>query len=229
LTRLMSSLQGVTIATSTEQLERDPRPMRWLPLMSAPTVLGTTLDNLPADVPYLFPQPEAARRWGQRLAGDEFKVGICWRTGPMTNWFTRVRSIPLAAFAPLAALPGVRLITVQKGDGLEELETVPFRHRIENISGEIDDLADTAAVMANLDLVVSCDTSVPHLAGALARPVFLALAYMSDWRWLLDREDNPWYPTMRLFRQGQAGEWGSIMERIATAVADLAGRKRGGI
>ena len=141
--------------------------------------------------------------WRRELAGiDGFKIGIVWqgsRDYPSDRW----RSIPLAQFAPLARLPGVRLVSLQKGFGSEQIATVDFP--VLDLSGRLDEAAgpfmDTAAVIRNLDLVVTPDTAIAHLAGALGAPVWLALQFSPNWRWLLDRDDSPWYPTMRLFRQ----------------------------
>ena len=132
------------------------------------------------------------------------------------------RDIPLASFAPLAALPGVQLISLQKGAAAAQIGQVPFGNKIVTLDtdpdADADFFLDTAALMMSLDLVVTCDTSVTHLAGALARPVFTAVPIINDWRWLLGREDSPWYPTLRLFRQGATGGWDAVFARIAEAV-----------
>ena len=126
----------------------------------------------------------------------------------------------MADFAPLASLPGVRLVSLQKGFGSEQIATVDFP--VLDLSGRLDEVAgpfmDTAAVIRNLDLVVTADTAIAHLAGALGVPVWLALQFSPDWRWLQGRDDSPWYPTMRLFRQTTFGEWPDVFERIAKAV-----------
>ncbi len=157
---------------------------------------------------------------------DGFKIGIAWRALhelPAFLW----RSIPLASFAPLARLPGVRLISLQKGFGSEQIRTVdfPVLDLADRLDVEAGPFMDTAAVIRNLDLVVSIDTSIPHLAGALGAPVFLALPFPGEWRWLLDRQDTPWYPTMRLFRQTTLGQWSDVFERMAQAVAERIGSK----
>ena len=137
------------------------------------------------------------------------------------------RSIPLASFAPLARLPGVRLISLQKGFGSEQIGTVdfPVLDLADRLDAEAGAFMDTAAVIGNLDLVVAANTSVAHLAGALAAPVFTALSLAPDWRWQLDREDSPWYPTMRLFRQATLGQWSDVFERMAQVVAERIGSK----
>jgi tetratricopeptide (TPR) repeat protein len=217
---LLSSLAGVSIATDAGALAR---PLRWLPLGSVLGMLGIRPDNVPAVVPYLSAQPERIEAWRKRL-GSGFKIGINWGPGHFNYSSFARRDIPLASFAPLAALPGVQLISLQKGPAAEQIAQVPFGGRIRTLDTDPDPAADffldTAAVMMGLDLIVTCDTSVTHLAGALARPVFTALPLINDWRWLLARDDTPWYPTMRLFRQDGGRQWQSVLERIAQAVRD---------
>jgi ADP-heptose:LPS heptosyltransferase len=137
-----------------------------------------------------------------------------------------MRSFPLSTLAPLAAIEGSRLISLQLGPGTEEIATVDFADRIEQFGEDFDGgegmLLDTAAVMSHLNVVVSCDTSIAHLAGALARPVFIALPHFSEWRWLRERDDTPWYPTARLFRHSSSGDWLDVMTRIADAVRAMA-------
>ena len=220
---LLSTL-GVRIATSAEELARDPKPIRWLPLMSVAGALGIKPGTVPASVPYLATDPARIDSWAQRLGSHGFKIGINWSSGHgNTRHFTK-RNIPLAAFAPLARLPGVRLISLQKGEAARDIEQVDFRDNIEIVDTDpnpnADFFLDTAAVMMRLHLVVTCDTSVAHLAGSLARPVFVALAAIADWRWLLSRNDSPWYPTMRLFRQRALGDWSDPMTKIAAAARE---------
>jgi hypothetical protein len=195
-----------------------------LPLLSLPHRLGTTLATVPADVPYLAAPAERIERWRAAVAAVEgFKVGVVWQGNRLYQW-DRHRSVPLAAFAPLARLPGVRLVSLQKGHGTEQLREAGRGFPVTELAGEMDEggvFLDTAAVMKHLDLVVAADTAVAHLAGALGVPVWLALSAISDWRWLTKREDSPWYPTMRLFRQTTLGEWGSVFGRMADEVRSL--------
>ena len=135
------------------------------------------------------------------------------------------RSAPfhsLGLFEPLARLPGVHLVSLQKGHGSEQLEDLAARFRVSDLGSSCDDFGDTAAVMKNLDLIISVDSAPAHLAGALALPVWLPLPRDSEWRWLLDRQDSPWYPTMRLFRQTTAGNWSDVMERMARELGSRA-------
>ncbi len=188
-------------------------------LMSLPRIFGTTLTTIPAAVPYLAPDPELVRQWQQELSGLRgYKVGIAWQGSP-THLRDASRSIPLRHFAPLARIPGVQLISLQKGRGCEQIALVADQFTIIDPGKGRDDASwtfrETAAIAKNLDLVIACDTSVAHLAGALGVPVWLALPFAPDWRWLQRREDNPWYPTMRLFRQQRLGDWDGVFTRMA--------------
>src|SRR5271166_2350377 len=189
-----------------------------VPLMSLPGLLGTTLKSVPADVPYLDAEPQLVEAWRHRLGSyPGFKVGIVWQGNPKFR-LDRLRSIPLAQFAPLARVPGVHLFSLQKGPGAEQLAAVTDRFPVTDLGRRLDDFMDTAAVLKNLDLVISVDTAIAHLAGALGIPVWVALPFAPDWRWLMGREDSPWYPTMRLFRQTRPGQWEDVFHHIAEAL-----------
>jgi tetratricopeptide (TPR) repeat protein len=189
-----------------------------VPLMSLPFVLGTTLDTLPRDVPYLRASPARVGRWRTRLAGLQgLKVGIAWQ-GSRSYELDRLRSIPLACFAPLAAVAGVSLVSLQKPEagaqGAQANALFPLTTFDDLDAGE-GAFGDTAAVIANLDLVVTSDSAMAHLAGALGAPVWLALSALPDWRWMFERPDSPWYPTMRLFRQPSLGDWSAVFSSMA--------------
>jgi tetratricopeptide (TPR) repeat protein len=200
----------------------------YCPLLSLPLAFRTRLDTIPAQVPYLAADPARTATWMGRLrALPGLRVGLAWQGNLAVEkliW-ARGRSIPLAALEPLARLPGVSLVSLQKGPGLEQLRSVPFAERIIDLSAELDcgpdAFLDTAAVMAGLDLVISSDTSVAHLAGALGRPVWTVLAASPEWRWGLKRSYSPWYPTMRLFRQTTDSDWSSVTSEIAQALREL--------
>ena len=201
------------------------------PLLSLPAVFGTTPETVPAQVPYLHAEPARIARWRKALEPVKgFRVGIAWQGSPTMLPYDRWRSVPLDRFAPLARVEGVRLVSLQYGPGSEQLEAVAGRFPIVDLAGQLDESAgaflDTAAVMANLDLVVTCDTALAHLGGALGVPTWLVLAAVPNWRWLLDREDTPWYPTVRLFRQIRAGSWEEPFRRMAETLADLVGGDR---
>ncbi len=217
---LLSTLKGVTIVTDAAELEA-MRPLRWLPLMSAPRVLATTPETLPRAAAYLTAEPARIAHWADKIGAAPFKIGITWSAGNPDRTQAANRNIPLTAFKALADLPGVELIALQKGPAVADIRGVAFRDKIRTIeadpSPDADYFLDTAAVISQLDLVVSCDTSIVHLAGALGRPVFTAVPVISDWRWMLNRDDSPWYPSLRVFRQDAAQQWGPVFARIAAA------------
>ena len=192
-------------------------------LLSLPLAFHTRLDTVPATIPYLRADPERAAQFRARIGGAGFKIGICWQGSYVAN----LRSFPLRALEGVSRLPGVRLISLQKGDGLEQLDTLPSGMAVERLGADFPkDFSDTAAAMEAMDLIITCDTSVAHLAGALGRPTWVALRYGSDWRWLADRADSPWYPGMRLFRQPSYGDWESLFGQIAAQLAEtLAARE----
>jgi tetratricopeptide (TPR) repeat protein len=198
------------------------------PLLSLPLAFDTQLSTIPADVPYLSAEPQRVARWSTRLQGlAGLRVGIAWQGNPNVErliW-AQGRSFPLEVLGPLADLPGVSLVSLQKGAGVEQLRDCAFRDRVFDLGPDFDQgpdaFLDTAAVMAGLDLVISSDTSVAHLAGSLGRPVWVALNAAPDWRWMLERSDSPWYPTMRLFRQSALGEWGAVVAALVEALRPL--------
>jgi tetratricopeptide (TPR) repeat protein len=188
------------------------------PLLSVPGILKTSVETIPARIPYLFAKPVILERWRHRLIGlDGFKIGIVWQGNPAYRG-DRSRSIPLRCFGPLAAIPGVRLVSLQKGAGTEQLAEVRDLFPVTELGSRLEDFLDTAAVMRSLDLVIACDTAVAHLAGALGIPAWVALPLAADWRWMLDRSDSPWYPTMQLFRQRDRGNWQGVFEEIKEAL-----------
>lgn len=201
---------------------------QWFPLLSLPLLFGTELHTIPTGVPYLRADGERIARWGALFGADRsLKVGIAWQGNPRAETdHLRGRSVPLREFAPLTSIAGVTLYCLQKGAGLEQLDSVEFRSHIVVPQPEIDRgpdaFLDTAAIMMQLDLVVTSDTSIAHLAGALGRPVWVALQHVPDWRWLLSRSDSPWYPTMRLFRQRASGAWGDVFLAMAREMSNLA-------
>jgi tetratricopeptide (TPR) repeat protein len=192
------------------------------PLLSLPRLFGTTVATIPANVPYLAADPDLVERWRRELEPVEgFKIGITWG-GSVAYRRDRMRSAPLARFAPLAELPGVQLVSLQKGPARDQIRQVASRWPLLDLGDRLDEVSgafmDTAALIKNLDLVVTVDSAVAHLAGALAAPVWIATSFVPDWRRLLDREDDPWYPTARLFRQKRAGDWDEVFQRIAQAL-----------
>jgi hypothetical protein len=189
-------------------------------LMNLPMALGLRLADLPGPMPYLAPDPALAARWRNRLAAlPRPLVALAW-AGTPTHPHDRKRSLPLARLAPLAAA-GITFVSIQKGPKAAASQTPPPGLRLVDLAGELRSFDDTAAILSVVDLLVSADTSPVHLAGALGRPVWTLLPFVPDWRWLLEREDSPWYPTMRLFRQPVRGDWGAVLERVAAEMASL--------
>jgi Flp pilus assembly protein TadD len=192
----------------------------WSPLLSVPGLVGTTVETIPDDIPYLFAKRELVAHWrGYLNQFPGFRVGICWQ-GNRTYSADRHRSVPLAEFAPVAAIKGIQLFSIQKGAGTEPLPEVAGKFSVIDLGSRLDTRSgafmDTAAVMQGLDLIITADTAIAHLAGALGVPVWTAISMIgTEWRWLLDREDTPWYPTMRLFRQSEPNDWGGVFQRMA--------------
>jgi Tfp pilus assembly protein PilF len=185
-----------------------------IPLLSLPGIFATTLATIPTAVPYLRADPKLVADWRREFEAIEgFKVGIAWQGSP-TNKGDRYRSIPLTLFESLTSVSGARVLSLQVGPGTEQLAAVPFPTIDVGSRFDPSSLEDLAAVLMNLDLVVTIESAVAHLAGAMALPVWVALPIASDWRWLLERADSPWYHTMRLFRQRRFGDWSEVLEHV---------------
>jgi hypothetical protein len=192
------------------------------PLQSIPFNLDLTMETIPAHVPYLSVDARRVAAMADRItaaAGGALKVGLAW-TGSGT--IDDLRSRTLATFAPLAQVTGVRFFSLQVGPTAAEATERPGGLSLVDLSSDLRDFADLAAVITNLDLVISIDTSVAHLAGALAKPVWTLIPYVPDFRWMLEREDSPWYPTMRLFRQTNRTDWNEPLARMTAALREKA-------
>ena len=199
-----------------------------VPLLSVPGLLQTTLETIPAEVPYINADPARVEYWRKELARlPGVRIGISWQ-GSLEHKGDKIRSLPLSRFAALGKVKGVTLCSLQKGHGTEQLA--------DGSAGDVEihdfgsrtaaSFSDTAALVQALDLVVSIDTAVVHVAGAFAVPVWVLLPCASDWRWLNDREDSPWYPTMRLFRQPKPGDWDSVFAQVVKALHQWPDRLR---
>jgi tetratricopeptide (TPR) repeat protein len=190
------------------------------PILSLPLAFKTTMESIPAEVPYLLADPELVESWRQKL-GDSaagLKIALAWAGNPIVKG-DQARSMSLDRLAPLSEAPGATFYSIQKGAAERQADQPPPGLSLVNLASELHDFADTAAVMCAMDLVITTDTSVAHLAGALGRPVWVMLQFMPDWRWFLDRDDSPWYPTMRLFRQTTPGDWLDVIRRVAKLLA----------
>jgi Flp pilus assembly protein TadD len=219
---ILSRTPGV--AQWTTPSDPPPTADACVPIMSLPHRLQTTLATIPSDVPYIVADEQRENAWRDEIRGlGQFRVGIAWQGNPQAP-FDSERSIPLSSFEPLTLVPGVRLISLQKGFGSEQLAAVADSWNVVDLGSRLDAnggaFLDTAAIMQHLDLVITSDTAMSHLAGALGVPAWVALTKVPDWRWLLDREDSPWYPTMRLFRQRTLGDWEGVFEKMAAELKD---------
>ena len=219
LARLLATLDGVDEITS------DPESLRQgdacLSVFSLPYLFNVSLNDTPVPVPYLRADPAIASRWAQRLRDDRRpRVGLVWGGNPhlaqaRISVLDRRRSVPLAMLEPLLSTAGVSFYCLQKGNAATQLEGSPLAARLIDCAAELGDFADTAALMEQLDLTITVDTSVAHLAGALGKPVWMLNRFDSCWRWGPEREDAPWYPTLRIFRQPAFGDWASVVDRVA--------------
>jgi Flp pilus assembly protein TadD len=222
LKRLMASLPGpIEVVAQGDAL---PRFDLHCPLMSLPLAFGAIMETIPASTAYLAPDPGDAARWRRRVAAlSGGRVGLVWAGNSHLGHpeFAAVdarRSIGLADMAPLADLAGVSFVSLQKGPPSTQAANPPAGMALTDFTAELEDFADTAALIDSLDLVITVDTSVAHLAGALGKPVWVLNRYDTCWRWLLNRNDSPWYPTVRLFRQPAPGDWDSVMRSVAMAL-----------
>lgn len=203
----------------------------WIPLVSLPYILKTRLDSVPHDIPYLYADHEREAYWHAKLAQDtNFKIGICWQGNSEYNTaFLRAavksKSAPAALFEPLTHIPGVSVYSLQRVTGVEQLATIPTSMKLITFDDDFDNIhgrfMDTAAVMKNLDLVITIDTSICHLAAGLGVNVWNLLPTPADWRWMLDTTKTPWYRNMRLFRQPKPGDWHGLMQKVVVALKEL--------
>jgi ADP-heptose:LPS heptosyltransferase len=212
LKTLLAQIEG--IAGIFAQGETLPDFDLHCPMMTLPLAFGTELATVPAEIPYVPVPPEGVPKWRARLGQSRaLRVGIAW-AGSASHINNRNRSIALSRFASLFTASNVEFVTLQKELGPGEAATLRLHPNVTVVGQELADFADTAALVSLLDLVVSADTSVAHLAGAIGRPFWLLVPFAPDFRWLLDREDSPWYPTARLFRQPRINDWESVFERV---------------
>lgn len=214
---LLAGVEGADEIVEWSPENRFPEEIPQISLLSLPFYLGIDHGRIPFGIPYLSVDAEKSARWAARLEGVRgVRVGICWAGRP-THENDRFRSATFADFEALASVPNVTLVSLQMGDARQHLTDAVI-----DPGGEIEDFTDTAAIVENLDLVITVDTSVAHLAGALGKPVWNLISAFPDWRWQLGRDDSPWYPTMRLFRQEKLLDWGPVFEAVQAELAKFA-------
>lgn len=219
---LISQLPGIT--TIFDNWERCPPAVAYCPLSGLPRLHRTTLATIPASTPYLRADPAKAAAWAARVgrltAAGHRRIGLAWAGRP-SHSNDRNRSLPLRSLAPIADLAGITLIALQTGAARTQVGSYFGRAPLINLGAEITDFGDTMAIIEGLDLVVTVDTAVAHLAGAMGKPVWIMLPFAPDWRWLQDRDDSPWYPTARLFRQAAPRRWDGVAVAIAAEIRRL--------
>ncbi len=218
LHRLLARADGARQVISEGET---PPEFRWhCPLLSLPFAFGTDLDSLPAEIPYVDADPALVEAWRRRLRGDSFRIGLAWAGNPSYPhelW----RSIPLQQLALLTSVEGTTFYSLQLGPPARQVLQLGPGVPIVDLQNEQKDFADTAAIVASLDLVISIDTAIAHLAGAMGKPVWILLNNSPDWRWMLERVDSPWYPTARLFRQSTFGNWQEVVARVDRELRQL--------
>ncbi len=217
LVRLLSTVPGVDKVVTHDAPV--PRFDVQIPVLSLPRIFQTTLETVPDRVPYVT-APELHNLRLSRPAASKLAVGIVWAGSP-TQVYDRRRSCPMDRFLALMGLADVTFYSLQKGEAAKQLRLSGAAALVTDLSGRLNDFADTAAVLDQLDLVIAVDTAVAHLAGALGRPVWILLSYAGDWRCPPGRKDSPWYPTMRLFQQDRPGDWDGVMARVLAALRDF--------
>ena len=201
-------------ADGTAQVEYDISAF----IMDLPGIFKTTLNNIPADIPYLYADIEKTNLWQKNLHENSFKIGIIWAGSPKhTNDMNR--SCSLALFEPLSQIPGIKLFSLQKGKAADQLTQINWP--VKNLAPKLYDFTDTAALIESLDLIISVDTACLHLAGALGKPAWGIIPFVPDWRWLTERDSSPWYPSIRLFRQPQDHNWRVVFNQIAQQLKTL--------
>jgi hypothetical protein len=229
LHRLLSRLPGIDQVLARGQ-ELPPFDLQ-CPLMSLPRAFGTTLESIPAETPYLTADPAEVDTWRERIGAlPGLRVGLVWagsqrKEEPELALVDARRSIALATLAPLARVPGVSFVSLQKGPPAAQAAHPPAGMMLTDFTAELHDMAATAALIMTLDLVISVDTAVAHLAGGLGKPVWLLNRFDSCWRWLANRDDSPWYPTLRQFRQTTPGDWSSVVERVREELQRLGAQR----
>ncbi|MCP4576824.1 MAG: tetratricopeptide repeat protein [Deltaproteobacteria bacterium] len=222
LHELMKRVGGVDLLIDGKKTPGPQVPCDYhVPLLSLPGIFQTRIEDIPRKIPYVFPDPQKSEYWKKQLSDEKgLKVGIVW-AGNLSDEKGRHRSCSLEYFVPLGSLASIRFYGLQKGDAAGEIDTAYPSFRATNLSERLTDFSETCAVIDNLDLIISVDTAVAHLAGAMGKATFVLLSKPCDWRWLLDRDDSPWYPSIKLFRQPRQGDWDSVFARVHSEIKTI--------
>jgi hypothetical protein len=219
LTPLLAEMSSIEVIGRGERL---PPFDLHCPLMSLPSIFRTELGSIPADVPYLSAPEARIAKWRGRLGErGAFRVGINW-AGSAMHHNDRNRSLPFGRISPLLSVEGIAFVSLQRNLSREDSAALRDHANLVDVGDDIADFADSAALLSLVDLVISADTAIAHLAGAMARPVFILLPFAADFRWMLGRDDSPWYPTARLFRQTVLGDWDGPLAQVRRAMSELA-------
>ncbi|MFZ5906290.1 MAG: tetratricopeptide repeat protein [Nitrospirota bacterium] len=220
LVSLLKNVEGV--GTVLARHETSPECDMHSALLSLPNLFNTTTESIPAEVPYLRTDGPRREKWRQKLSaeGSRLKIGLAW-SGDLRMKYGHERYCPLEKFAPLGTIGDLIFYSLQKGGPSRQIFTPPEGMNIIDYAIEMNDFSETAAFIENLDLVIAVDTAVSHLAGALAKPVWVLLPFVADWRWMLGRDDSPWYPTMKLFRQPSRGDWDTVITAVTEKLRDF--------
>jgi ADP-heptose:LPS heptosyltransferase len=219
---LIKNMECIDYIATPEQFAWHGHIDCYSPLLSLPLVMQTQPDTIPATFPYLWPDPALVQRWQQPLASTAARrIGLVWQGKPLhQNDPLRRRSCSWQALAPLATLPGITWVSLQKDPARQEPLTPHPGMALLDMNSALSDFAQTAAILSHLDLLITIDTSVAHLAGALGKPVWLLLPFAPDWRWSQHTPTTPWYPGMRLFRQRQPNQWQELIQQLVAALHD---------
>jgi hypothetical protein len=225
LLRVLSGLEDVDVLV--EKGQALPAFDYHCPLLSLPLAFKTVIESIPSKVPYIHSNADKEDKWQERIGETGFKIAICWQGS--TKGKEAGRSFPVSLFEGLAKIDGVRLISLQKNEGVEQLKNLPIGMKVETLPDDFDSgenaFLDSAAVMKCVHLVITSDTALTHLAGALGVKTWLPLKYVPDWRWMLDRYDSPWYPNHRLFRQATRNDWTNVFHEMETELISLVATK----
>ena len=211
LYRLFSECSAISNVELIKQGDKIPKFDFHSALLTLPNLMGTTLSAIPAAIPFRVAPSEGSR---PGAGGHRASVGLAW-AGKPSHQNDRNRSISLKRLAPILEVPDVRFVSLQVGPAAQEIRAMGLSSIVENMVSGIEDFADTAEIIANIDLVITVDSAIAHLAGSLGRPVWTLVPYVPDWRWMLGRDDSPWYPSMSLMRQQGPGDWGELIQRVA--------------